>query len=309
MSKLGPMGSQRQPGLPTPPKGEPIARYATYLEAQRAVDYLSDNQFPVQSVTIVGSGLRMVERVTGRLTYGRVALAGAASGAWFGLFVGLLMSLFGSSFPAGAVVAAMAIGSAFGMLFGVISYALTGGRRDFTSTSQIVAGEYEVLCMPDHARAAVDLLQRLPGGTGSAGAHGAWPTVGVAEPGAAQPRGYAAPHGTPYGPPPTGRPSPGPGPGQPGGPPLPSGWNPAAPAGPYPSASGGQSTGASTEAEPAAVTGPTYGEMMEKRRQEQREQREQAERERLDRERQRQEALAREAERPAGSPPEEFRPE
>lgn len=68
MSNLGPMGRQRQPGLPTPPRGEPIARYGTYLEAQRAVDFLSDNHFPVQFVTIVGSGLRMVERVTGRLS-------------------------------------------------------------------------------------------------------------------------------------------------------------------------------------------------------------------------------------------------
>ena len=36
----------------------------------------------------------LVERVIGRLTWGRVLLSGAASGAWFGLFVGLLLSLF-----------------------------------------------------------------------------------------------------------------------------------------------------------------------------------------------------------------------
>ncbi|MBC7308050.1 MAG: magnesium transporter, partial [Dietzia sp.] len=80
--------------VPTPPKGVEIADYPTYLEAQKAVDYLSDHQFPVQLVTIVGVDLKMVERVTGRLSYPRVALAGAASGAWFGLFVGLLLSLF-----------------------------------------------------------------------------------------------------------------------------------------------------------------------------------------------------------------------
>jgi hypothetical protein len=91
MSNFGPMSRQQQMRVPTPPRGDGIARYATYLEAQRAVDYLSDNQFPVQHVTIVGTGLRMVERVTGRLTYARVAVAGAASGAWFGLFVGLLL--------------------------------------------------------------------------------------------------------------------------------------------------------------------------------------------------------------------------
>ena len=33
--------------LPIPPKGWPIGSYPTYAEAQRAVDYLSDQQFPL----------------------------------------------------------------------------------------------------------------------------------------------------------------------------------------------------------------------------------------------------------------------
>lgn len=152
-------------GLPIPPKGDPIAVYDTYLDAQRAVDYLSDNHFPVQFVTIVGSDLRMVERVTGRLTYGRVALASGLNGAWFGLFVGLLLQVFGKA-PAGTVLAAMLIGAAFAVFAGVISYAATRGRRDFTSTSQIVAREYEVLCLTEHVTDALDLLAKLPGGTG-----------------------------------------------------------------------------------------------------------------------------------------------
>jgi len=143
MSNLAPSRSN-QPGLPTPPRGDTIAQFATYLEAQRAVDYLSDNHFPVQAVTIVGVDLQMVERVTGRLTYSRVATAGLLSGAWFGLFVGLLLTIFGSGRGV-SVFAAIIIGAAFGGLFGLISYSFTGGRRDFTSTSQIVAGEYRVL--------------------------------------------------------------------------------------------------------------------------------------------------------------------
>ncbi|MGI9125112.1 MAG: general stress protein, partial [Mycobacterium sp.] len=38
-------------GLPTPPTGWPVGSYPTNAEAQKAVDYLSDNQFPVQQVT------------------------------------------------------------------------------------------------------------------------------------------------------------------------------------------------------------------------------------------------------------------
>ncbi len=149
----------RAPKVPTPPQGEQVASYATYLEAQRAVDHLSDKEFPVQHVTIVGTDLAMVERVTGRLTYSRVAIAGAASGMWFGLFVGLLLSLFSTTGTAVPILAAVAIGAAFGILFSVISFSLTGGKRDFTSASQIVAGTYAVLCDGELAQKARGLLQ------------------------------------------------------------------------------------------------------------------------------------------------------
>lgn len=154
--------TSRVPAVPTLPKGEQIARYPTYLEAQRAVDHLSDKEFPVQHVTIVGTDLQMVERVTGRLTYPRVALAGLASGAWFGLFVGVLLSLFAS--PEDTVlpiIPAIAIGAAFGILFSVISYALTGGKRDFTSSSQIVASSYALLCAGEQAHRARALLAEI----------------------------------------------------------------------------------------------------------------------------------------------------
>jgi len=160
----------RIPSTPTLPQGEQVAAYGTYLEAQRAVDHLADKEFPVQLVTIVGTDLRMVERVTGRLSYPRVALAGLASGAWFGLFVGLLLTFFTvggeTSFP---LFAAIAIGAAFGMLFSVVSYAFTGGKRDFTSSSQIVATTYAVLCQLEKANQARNLLAEVGGVTGGLG--------------------------------------------------------------------------------------------------------------------------------------------
>lgn len=155
----------RRGGLPAPPPGHPIATYRTYLEAQRAVDYLSDEKFAVQYVSIVGTDLKMVERVTGRLTYGRVAAAGALSGAYFGSFVGLLLALFSTgSFDIGVLLSATIIGVGFGVMFGVISYAATGGRRDFTSTSQIVAAQYAVWCADEQATEASRVLAGLDGG-------------------------------------------------------------------------------------------------------------------------------------------------
>ena len=58
-------------------RGQTIASFPDYAEAQRAVDYLSDNGFPVENITIVGSDLKQVERVLGRLTKWKAALAGA----------------------------------------------------------------------------------------------------------------------------------------------------------------------------------------------------------------------------------------
>jgi hypothetical protein len=156
------------PRVPTLPRGDEVAAYDTYLEAQQAVDYLSDNKFPVEHVTIVGTDLRMVERVTGRLSYGRVALAGALSGAWFGFFVGLLLSLFGGAGATGVIFVGIALGAGFGLMFSVLSYAFTGGRRDFTSSSQIVASTYAILCATEHAGDARAMLLQSPSGLGKA---------------------------------------------------------------------------------------------------------------------------------------------
>ncbi len=153
----------QMPGLPTPPTGWPIGSYATYAEAQRAVDHLADNQFPVQDVTIVGVDLMLVERVIRRLTWGRVLGTGAASGAWFGLFVGFLLSLFaepGTNFVV-PILVGLATGVVFGMVFAAAGYASSRGRRDFASTSQLVAGRYDVLCQPRNAEKARDMLAKL----------------------------------------------------------------------------------------------------------------------------------------------------
>jgi hypothetical protein len=149
--------------VPYRPHGLPVAAYATYAQAQRAVDRLSDEGFPVEQVAIVGTDLRMVEQVTGRLTQGRAVAAGAASGAWFGLFVGLLLALFapqGSSWLA-AIVTGVVVGVAFGATMGFVGYRATGGRRDFTSRSAIVAARYEVLVRGQRINEGRALLERL----------------------------------------------------------------------------------------------------------------------------------------------------
>jgi hypothetical protein len=138
--------------------------YDTYEQAQRVVDYLSDNQFEVQNVAIVGTDLKLIERVTGRLTRGKAAAAGAVSGAWLGLFVGLAFALFGQGNRFGFVVSTLIFGAIFGLIWSQIGFtALTrGGSRDFSSVTQVVATRYEVLVEHRFVERARELLAAMP---------------------------------------------------------------------------------------------------------------------------------------------------
>ena len=125
-----------------------LGTYDTYLEAQAIVDHLAKADFPVAQVSIVGNDLKSVERVTRKLTWSRAALEGALSGAWFGLFLGLLFSFITPALSTGLFVAAILIGAAFGLFFRLVTYAIARRNRDFDSTKQVLATNYQVLVDP-----------------------------------------------------------------------------------------------------------------------------------------------------------------
>jgi hypothetical protein len=139
-----------------------LREYNTYVEAQRLVDGLSDAGFPVQHVRIVGDGLHSVEQVTGRITKGRATLYGAGGGAWFGLLIGLLLSIFAvGSGVAVAVLGSLAIGAFWGAVFGFVTHWATGGDRDFTSVSQVLAKRYTVRVDAGHLDEARKIADRI----------------------------------------------------------------------------------------------------------------------------------------------------
>jgi hypothetical protein len=142
-----------------------LAVYEKYEDSQKAVDFLSDHEFPVQNCMIVGTELKQVERITGRLTNGRVAAAGALSGLWLGVFVGIIFSAFGSEDTSGlAIILSTAVlGAAFGAIWALVGYLATRGQRDFSSVTAVVATKYEVLVEHKHLAAAQELLRQLPG--------------------------------------------------------------------------------------------------------------------------------------------------
>ncbi|MFC6160268.1 general stress protein [Kribbella jiaozuonensis] len=145
-------------------RGQSIASFTSYAEAQRAVDYLSDNGFPVENITIVGSDLKQVERVLGRMTKWKAALAGAGSGAWFGALVGLLLSLFADSGTGVVVILLWGLfyGAIFGAVLGFVAHLFTFGQRDFSTSGITVASRYELYCVREHAARAAEMLNQMP---------------------------------------------------------------------------------------------------------------------------------------------------
>jgi uncharacterized membrane protein len=142
-----------------------VASYDSYVEAQRAIDYLSDEEFPVERVSIVAEDLRFVEQVTGRKGYGQAALQGAGSGAVVGVFFGFFLGLFSLIDPViSALVVALyglVFGAIVGAIAGLISHALSGGQRDFSSVGGMEASRYNVMADEEVAEEASRLLAGL----------------------------------------------------------------------------------------------------------------------------------------------------
>jgi hypothetical protein len=59
---------------PSEPARQVIATFDNYTDAERAVDYLSDQRFEVNLVAIVGRELEYVEQILGPMNYGTAAL-------------------------------------------------------------------------------------------------------------------------------------------------------------------------------------------------------------------------------------------
>lgn len=147
-----------------------LAEYKTYQEAQEAVDYLSDQKFPVENLVILGTNLRTVERVTGRRTWGSVLMAGAGSGLGTGVFVSLMLWIFYRGFAAFwfMLLVGLLMGALVGMVTAAIGYAMTGGRRDFDSLRLTVATAYEIQCEHKVVEEARRLLGARPGARAAA---------------------------------------------------------------------------------------------------------------------------------------------
>jgi hypothetical protein len=131
------------------PQGQVVAEFSQYEEASGYVENLVKNNFPPNMILIVGSELKSVERVRGKLSYARVAMSGATTGAWMGLLVGLIFgsgatATDASSAAMGSMTSSLVIGAGIGMLINVIRFSLAKRKRGFISQSSMVAAKYQV---------------------------------------------------------------------------------------------------------------------------------------------------------------------
>ena len=123
-----------------------VATYGNYREAERAVDFLSDRGFPVERAAIVGTGLKTVEQIAGRMTTGRAALLGRASGSdGRALLRPAVRALLRRPTRfLGVLLYGLVAGTVFGAIFGAIGQSTQGGRRDFASIQSMQAERYEL---------------------------------------------------------------------------------------------------------------------------------------------------------------------
>src|SRR3954469_6239059 len=113
-----------------------VGIYSSYEDAQKAVDFLADQKFEVQNLAIVGTDLKSVERVLGRRNWGTVITQGLQSGISTGLLVGLVMLIFTKPTSYFALLlVSLAIGIPLAIGFSAAGYAMSRGKRDFTSVT------------------------------------------------------------------------------------------------------------------------------------------------------------------------------
>ena len=166
------MATRNPRGLATSvPSGSVVADFNNYQEAVAYVERIILGEFPPNSIAIVGTNLKSVERVRARISYGKIAISGAATGLWLGLLFYIVFG-FGTNpatenpEPLFSIGSAVLVGAGLGMLFQVIRFSLSKTKRGFASTSQFVASKYEVQVpseLVSQANAAYQKAEELKG--------------------------------------------------------------------------------------------------------------------------------------------------
>jgi heat induced stress protein YflT len=135
-----------------------LGTYSSHEAAQHAVDLLAEHKFPVEHVTIVGTGLKWEERILGRWTFGRALLTGAGTGAWIGLLIGLIFWIV-TPWVVGAVISGVILGLVFGAIFSAVAFLMQ--KKAYMSMPSVVADRYDIMVDAEFADEARRLLSAV----------------------------------------------------------------------------------------------------------------------------------------------------
>lgn len=141
--------------------GQTVASFARYEAAQKAVSQLIAGDIPAKHIAIVGTGLRSIERVTGKLGFATAARSGAINGLFLGLVFSAIFVIGTPSPPIQLFVGVLLVGVAIGMLLSIFMFALVRRRRDYASVAQVVADHYDVTVSSENVHRAREILGTL----------------------------------------------------------------------------------------------------------------------------------------------------
>lgn len=134
---------------------ETVASFSSYLEAERAIARLASRGLPVDRVSIVAHGLRVVseEQPAARVSRAsEAALAGLPVGALAAL-LGWLVGLWDDA------SAPLAVGTASGVLGGLAAEQVAFGRRGPATAVRLSAERYDLSADPRFADEIAEAIE------------------------------------------------------------------------------------------------------------------------------------------------------
>ena len=160
VSQTSRFGGRRSDAAFRIPDGETLATFPGYLEAQELVNSLVTQGVPAQALSIVGADVTLVERVTGKIGYGRAAVSSAMSGSWLGILAGLVFVIISPSDFITPIVGGLFIGAGVGMVTGMVIFTFSKGpKRLYRSMQQVIAQSYRVVVDTQHHAQATQVLE------------------------------------------------------------------------------------------------------------------------------------------------------
>ena len=168
MSQTNRFGGRRRDAGFRIPEGQTLATFPGYPEAQELVNALVTKGVPAQALSIVGADVTLVERVTGKIGYGRAALSSAMSGSWLGVLAGLVVVIISPTDVMTPIVGGLFIGAGVGMVVGMALFTFSPGpKRLYRSMQQVIAQSYRVVVEPQQHSQALGAMESSDSDSGS----------------------------------------------------------------------------------------------------------------------------------------------